>query len=76
MAGLTFLQTPLKEIAEEHSGDLTNSSFMVGGKKKKKKKKSKTNDDMSYSNVAENDMVDDGARSHRSLNRGLGKAEE
>jgi len=76
MAGLTFLQTPLKEIVEEHSGDLTNTSYMVGGKKKKKKKKKTTNGDMSYSYAAEDDMLDDGNRSHRSLNRAQGATEE
>ena len=76
MAGLAFLQTPLKEIVEEHSGDLTNTSFMIGGKKKKKKKKKRSNDDISYSYVAEDDMLDDGNRSHRSLNRGQETNEE
>ena len=76
MAGLAFLQTPLKEIVEEHSGDLTNTSFMIGGKKKKKKKKKRSNDDMSYSYMAEDDMLDDGNKSHRSLNQEQRKNEE
>ena len=31
---------------------------------------------MSYSYMAEDDMLDDGNRSHRSLNKGQGKTEE
>ena len=57
MAGLAHLQTPLREIAEEASGDLTNTSYINGGKKKKKKKK-KRSGDVSYAN--EDDLLDYG----------------
>jgi hypothetical protein len=75
MEGLAYLQTPLIEITEEPSGDLTNASFAGGGKKKKKKKK-RRNEDMSYSYAVEDDMLEEGNRSHRYNEKTENQAEE